>query len=67
MLEKSFSIDKFDVTTLNLLKMLDGLDKFDTTTDGDIVFKSHPSETPVMREYVAPLAQQALATFAEKV
>ena len=66
-LEKSFSIDKFDVTTLNLLKMLDGLDKFDTTTDGDIVFKSHPSETPVMREYVAPLAQQALATFAEKV
>ena len=65
-LEKSFSIDKFDVTTLNLLKMLDGLDKFDTTTDGDIVFKSHPSETPVMREYVAPLAQQALATFAKK-
>ncbi len=65
-LEKSFSIDKFDVTTLNLLKMLDGLDKFDTTKDGDIVFKSHPSETPVMREYVAPLAQRALATFAKK-
>jgi tetratricopeptide (TPR) repeat protein len=46
--------------------MLDSLDKFDTTTDGDIVFKSHPSETPVMREYVAPLAQQALAVFSEK-
>jgi tetratricopeptide (TPR) repeat protein len=65
-LEKSFSIDKFDVTTLNLLKMLDGLDKFDSTTDGDIVFKSHPTETAVMREYVAPLAQQALAIFAQK-
>jgi Flp pilus assembly protein TadD len=65
-LEKSFAIDKFDQTTFNLLTMLDSLDKFDTTTDGDIVFKSHPSETPVMREYVAPLAQQALAVFSEK-
>ena len=46
--------------------MLDSLDKFDTTTDGNIVFKSHPSETAVMREYVAPLAQQALAIFSEK-
>ncbi len=65
-LEKSFSIDKFDQTTFNLLTMLDSLEKFETTTDGDIVFKSHPSETPVMREYVPPLAQQALATFSEK-
>jgi tetratricopeptide (TPR) repeat protein len=46
--------------------MLDSLDKFDTTTDGEIIFKSHPSETPVMREYVAPLAKQALAIFSEK-
>ena len=65
-LEKSFAIDKFDKTTFNLLTMLDSLDKFDTITDGNIVFKSHPSETAVMREYVAPLAQQALATFSEK-
>jgi len=65
-LEKSFSIDKFDQTTFNLLTMLDSLDRFDVTTDGNIIFKSHPSETPVMREYVAPLAQQALAAFAEK-
>ena len=65
-LEKSFAIDKFDQRTFNLLTMLDSLDKFDTTTAGDIVFKSHPSETPVMREYVVPLAQQALAIFSEK-
>ena len=65
-LEKSFAIDKFDQTTFNLLTMLDSLDKFDTSTDGNIVFKSHPSETPVMREYVAPLAQHALKTFSEK-
>ena len=65
-LEKSFSLDKFDQTTFNLLTMLDSLDKFDSTTDGDIVFKSHPSETAVMREYVTPLAKQALAIFSEK-
>ncbi|HUP39513.1 MAG TPA: tetratricopeptide repeat protein [Vicinamibacterales bacterium] len=65
-LEKSFALDKFDQRTFNLLTMLDSLDKFDTTMVGDIVFRSHPSETSVMREYVAPLAQQALATFSQK-
>lgn len=65
-LEKSFSIDKFDQTTFNLLTMMDSLEKFDVVTEGNIVFKSHPSDTPVMREYVIPLAQQALQTFSEK-
>ena len=65
-LEKSFSIDKYDKTTFNLLTMMDSLEKFDTITEGPIVFKSHPSETPVMREYVVPLAQHALKTFEEK-
>ena len=65
-LEKSFAIDKFDQTTFNLLTMLDSLDKFDTLTEGNIIVKSHPSETPVMREYVGPLAQRALAIFTEK-
>jgi tetratricopeptide (TPR) repeat protein len=65
-LEKSFAIDKFDQTTFNLLTMLDSLEKFDVTTEGDIVFKSHPDETPVMREYVAPLARKAFEVFVKK-
>jgi tetratricopeptide (TPR) repeat protein len=65
-LEKSFAVDKFDKTTFNLLTMLDSLDKFETIKDGDLVLKFHPSESPVMREYVGPLAQQALAAFAKK-
>jgi tetratricopeptide (TPR) repeat protein len=65
-LETSFAIDKFDQTTFNLLTMLDSLEKFDVTTEGNIIFKSHPSETPVMREYVTPLAQQALDIFSKK-
>jgi tetratricopeptide (TPR) repeat protein len=65
-LERSFAIDKYDRTTFNLLTMLDSLDKFETITDGNLILKFHPSETPVMREYVGPLAQHALATFSEK-
>ncbi len=65
-LEKSFAIDKFDQTTFNLLTMLDSLEKFEVMTEGNVVFKSHASETPVMREYVVPLAQQALDIFSKK-
>ena len=65
-LEKSFSIDKFDQATFNLLTMLDSLEKFDTITEGNIVVKVHRSEMPVMREYIVPLAQQALDTFSKK-
>ena len=66
MLEKAFAIDKFDRTTFNLLTMLDSLDKFETITDGNIIVKLHPGEMPVMREYVGPLAQQALEIFSKK-
>jgi tetratricopeptide (TPR) repeat protein len=65
-LEKAFAIDKFDQTTFNLLTMLDSLEKFETVSDGDIVVKVHPSEMPVMREYVLPLAKQALDTLSQK-
>jgi cellulose synthase operon protein C len=65
-LEKAFAIDKFDRTTMNLLTMLDSLDKFETITEGNIIVKLHPGELPVMREYVGPLAQQALDVFTKK-
>jgi len=65
-LEKAFAIDKFDQTTFNLLTMLDSLDKFETLTEGNVVVKLHPDEVSVMREYVGPMAQQALAAFSKK-
>jgi cellulose synthase operon protein C len=65
-LEKSFAIDKFDRTTFNLLTMLDSLDKFEAFADGNVIVKLHPGESAVMREYVGPLAQQALETFSKK-
>ena len=66
MLERSFALDKFDQTTYNLLTMLDSLDKFEVVSEGNLVIKLDASEMPVMREFVGPLAQQALATFAKK-
>jgi len=65
-LDKAFAIDKFDKTTFNLLTMLDSLDKFETITEGNIIVKLHPGELAVMREYVGPMAQQALEIFSKK-
>jgi tetratricopeptide (TPR) repeat protein len=63
-LEASFKGDAFksNTLTLNLLTLLDELDKFETITDGKIVFRFHPEEAAVMREYALPLAKEALAT-----
>jgi tetratricopeptide (TPR) repeat protein len=65
-LERAFALDAFDQTTFNLLKMLDGLDKFDTIREGDIIVRLDPKETPVMREFVGPLAARALKVFSAK-
>jgi tetratricopeptide (TPR) repeat protein len=65
-LERAFKIDSFDRTTFNLLQMLDSLDKFDTLREGDIIVRLDPRETPVMREFVGPLAARALGIFSKK-
>jgi tetratricopeptide (TPR) repeat protein len=65
-LERSFEDDPFDVVTYNLLSLLDTLDKFVVETSGDLIFKFHPDEAPVMREYAIPLAHEALKTLAAK-
>jgi Flp pilus assembly protein TadD len=65
-LEASFAADPYDVVTLNLLRMLDTLDKFVTIRDGDIVMKLDKDEAPVLQEYAMPLAHQALDTLAKR-
>ena len=65
-LERAFAVDSFDQTTFNLLKMLDGLDKFETIREGNVIVRLDPKETPVMREFVGPLAIKALAAFSAK-
>ncbi|MCM3879618.1 MAG: tetratricopeptide repeat protein [Vicinamibacterales bacterium] len=65
-LERAWSIDRSNVTTKNLLDMLDKLEKFDTVREGDIIVRLDPKETPVMREFVGPLAAKAVAVFSKK-
>ncbi len=55
-----------DQVTLNLLNLLDSIDKFEEVKDGDLVVKLHPEEAPVLREYALPLAKEALATLSKR-
>jgi tetratricopeptide (TPR) repeat protein len=59
-LESSFRVDPYDVLTYNLLQLLDRLDTFQTISESDLIVKLHPDEIGVLREYVPPLARQAL-------
>jgi tetratricopeptide (TPR) repeat protein len=65
-LETAFKADPYDAVTYNLLLMLDGLEKFETITDGPIVMKLHKDEAPILREYAMPLAKQALDTLSRR-
>jgi len=65
-LERAFRSDPFDIVTYNLLALLDTLDKFETIEAGELIVRFHPDETPVMREYVIPLAQEALKTLSAR-
>ncbi len=65
-LETSFEIDPYNVSTFNMLQMLDSLDKFETFRDGDLIVKLHKDEAPVLKEYVIPLAHKALETMAKR-
>jgi tetratricopeptide (TPR) repeat protein len=56
----------FDRPTFNLLNLLDKIDKFEVIRDGDLIFKLHPDEAPVLREYAIPLAREALASLSKK-
>jgi tetratricopeptide (TPR) repeat protein len=65
-LESSFEIDPYNVSTYNMLQMLDSLDKFETFRDGDLIIRLHKDEAPVLKEYVIALAHKALDTMAKK-
>jgi tetratricopeptide (TPR) repeat protein len=65
-LEMAFRVDPYDIYTFNLLELLDELDKFQTLREGDLIIKLHPDEFGVMKEYVTPLAQEALASLSRQ-
>jgi tetratricopeptide (TPR) repeat protein len=65
-LDRAFKADPYDVVTYNLLSLLDTLDKFEVVRDGDFIFKFHPDEDAVLREYAIPLAFEAVRQLSAK-
>jgi tetratricopeptide (TPR) repeat protein len=61
MLDVAFRGDPYDVVTLNLLRVLDTLDSFDTLTSDVATIRMHPDDAPVLSLYAGPLAARALA------
>ena len=62
----AFRADPYDVVTYNLLGLLDSLERSRPSQDGDLTFRLHPDEAPVLREHALPLAREALATLGER-
>jgi tetratricopeptide (TPR) repeat protein len=65
-LERSFKRAPYNVVTLNLLRMMDTLDKFNTVEDDGIVLRMDPGEAPVLQDAAMALAKQALATLGRR-
>ena len=61
MLDTAFRGDPSDVVTLNLLRVLDRLDGFETQKSGAATIRMHPDDAPVLGLYAGPLAARALA------
>jgi tetratricopeptide (TPR) repeat protein len=65
-LERSFKDDPYNISTFNSLDLLDRLDKFETITDGDFVFRFHADEAAVMKQQAIPLAKEAMAALSKR-
>jgi Tfp pilus assembly protein PilF len=64
-LEASWTLDKSNAVTKNLLDMLDHLDAFTVVPDGDLTFKFGKDQADVLKLYALPLAHEAMKTFGE--
>jgi cellulose synthase operon protein C len=60
-LETAFTGDRTDVITLNLLRVLDTLDGFDSQKADVATIRMQRDESPVLRLYAGPLAIKAIA------
>jgi cellulose synthase operon protein C len=60
-LDTAFRGDPYDLVTLNLLRVLDTLDRFETQKSGVATIRMDPDEAPVLGLYAGPLVARALA------
>jgi tetratricopeptide (TPR) repeat protein len=62
-LEAAYKLDPYDARTVNMLRLLDTLDKFVTVTDGEFIFRFSKDEADVVKEYAIPLAHKAIDNY----
>ena len=60
-LDTAFRGDPYDLVTLNLLRVLDTLDGFETQKSGVATIRMDPDEAPVLGLYAGPLVARALS------
>ena len=65
-LEEGFRGDPFNVWAMNLLKVLDVLDGFETRTTEHFIVRMHPSDVNVLWPYLKPLLEESWATLTAK-
>ena len=65
-LDQSWSLDKSNPVTKNLLDSLDMLATFDVVTNGDFIFKFPPKQAAVLKPYAVPLAEKAYKTYVDR-
>ncbi len=65
-LDRSWELDKSAQLTKNLLDVLDRLDTFEVVPAGEIVFKFAKDESPVLKAYALPLADEAYKSFSTR-
>jgi tetratricopeptide (TPR) repeat protein len=57
-LEEGFRGDPFNVWAMNLLKVLDVLDGFETRTTEHFIVRMHPSDADILWPYLKPLLEE---------
>jgi tetratricopeptide (TPR) repeat protein len=62
-LDRSWSLDKSNRLTKNLLDVLDTIDTFEVVPHGEFIFKFAKHEAAVLKAYALPLADEAYKTF----
>ena len=65
-LERAYSGDAFNAETVNMLRLLDTLDGYDTHISEQLILRTHPAETAVLREYVGELVDRAVEEMAPR-
>lgn len=65
-LERAYSGDAFNAETVNMLRLLDTLDGYDTQLSERLILRTHPLEAAVLGEYVGELVDLAVAEMAPR-